>query len=178
MTINNAVHCLHVYTGNGKGKTSTAVGAAVRMRGHGGTVLFAQFLKDGNSGELASLRKLGIEIEAMPAVKGFFSRMSDSEKAACRSCQQKAADSLVSHIRQVQPSMVILDELCVALSLGILTEEEGSALIEAGLQHGETLVTGRGAPEWLMRRADYLTVLKAEKHPYSVGLAAREGIEW
>ena len=117
---------LHVYTGNGKGKTTAAMGLALRSLGHGRRVLIAQFLKDGRSGELAAL-----------------------------------------------------DELNVALSCGMVTQENAEKLIDAALAFGDVVSTGRNAPEWLRARADYVSEIAAQKHPFETEkLAAREGIEY
>ena len=171
-------HALHVYTGEGKGKTSAAVGAAVRFAGHGGRVLFAQFLKNGRSGEREALTKLGVLLPEMPELSGFYTQMEEPTKQASAAAFQKGATALIRIIEQERPGLIVLDELCVALAFAILPEDLARALIDAALSAGETIVTGRGAPEWLTAQADYWTTLSADRHPYATGIGSREGIEW
>lgn len=171
---------LHVYTGDGKGKTTAAMGLALRALGHGRRVLIAQFLKDGQSGELSAIAKLpGAAIYPAQPLKGFVFLMSDEEKRETAAMQCREAQKLTQRILEEKPEMIVLDELCVALSTGMVDEETAGALLDAALSCGETVVTGRGAPEWLEKRADYVSCIKAVKHPYETEkLSARAGIEW
>ena len=169
---------LHVYTGEGKGKTTAAVGLAVRMRGQGGSVLFAQCLKDGRSGELNALWRLGVRIFPMPICDGLFSRLSEADKMRFVQETEAAFGALIGEILG-GADLVVLDELCVALSLGAVTEATARRCIQTALAAGETVVTGRNAPEWLLNMADYVTEMRAMRHPYQTeGLTARRGIEW
>jgi len=170
---------LHLYTGDGKGKTTAAMGLALRSLGHGNKVLVAQFMKTGNSGELTALKKLGATVLTAEPVKGFTFRMDEAQKALTRSQQTAFAQAVTEAIRQARPDTIVLDELGVALTTGMLEEAAARALIEAALESGETAATGRTAPAWLEDRADYLSRVRAEKHPYaSEGLPARKGVEW
>ena len=171
---------LHVYTGNGKGKTTAAMGLAVRSAGHGRRVLVAQFLKDGRSGELAALAKLpGVEIYPMKPIKGFVFAMNEEEKKQTAREQRAQALTLKTHIGQARPELIVLDELNVALSTGMLDRETAEALLDDALSCGDTVATGRHAPEWLIERADYVSEICARKHPFETeGLHAREGIEY
>ncbi len=171
---------LHVYTGDGKGKTTAAMGLALRALGHEKKVLIAQFLKDGQSGELAAISKLpGAEIYPVEPLNGFVFLMSDEEKRETAETQRKEAEKLTKRILEAKPETIVLDELCVALSTGMIDEGTAEALLDAALSCGETVVTGRGAPEWLKNRADYVSCIQAVKHPYETEkLPAREGVEW
>lgn len=171
---------LHVYTGNGKGKTTAAMGLAVRSAGHDRRVLVAQFLKDGRSGELTALAKLpGIEVYPMKPIMGFVFAMNEEEKKRTAGEQRAQALALKTHIEQVRPELIVLDELNVALSTGMLDKETAEMLLDAALSCGDTVATGRNAPEWLVMRADYVSEICARKHPFETeGLAAREGIEY
>ena len=170
---------LHVLTGDGKGKTSAAVGMAVRFSGHGGKVIFAQFLKDGTSGELACLRRLGVVIPGMPVPSGFFSRMSPADRTKLVREYEDAVPSVMDVIRRESPGLVILDELSTALSLGVISEPVGRGLVCLSLSCAETVATGRNAPAWLLSMADYATEFCQLRHPYaSEGLPARPGIEY
>ena len=170
---------LHLYTGDGKGKTTAAMGLALRSLGHGNAVLVAQFMKTGNSGELTALRRLGATVMTAEPVKGFTFRMDEAQKALTRAQQTAFARETIDAIRREKPAAIVLDELAVAISSGMLEEDAARTLIMAALESGETVVTGRNAPAWLEEAADYLSRIRAEKHPYATeGLSAREGVEW
>ena len=171
---------LHLYTGEGKGKTTAAMGLALRSLGHGNRVLIAQFVKDGRSGELRALARLPQALVcAGKPVKGFVSRMTAEEKERTAKEQLEQARALIALMDKERPALVVLDELAMAVHLGLLGDQAAADLIDAGLAHGEVAVTGRCAPDWLHRRADYVSVVTPEKHPYKTeGLKARKGIEW
>lgn len=175
-----AEHRLHLYTGEGKGKTTAAMGLALRALGHGQRVLIAQFMKDGRTGELAALRQVrGVEVFPAKPMSGFTFRMSAAQLEQTRLEQTEQAAQLTTLIADTHPQMVILDELAMAISLGLVGEQEARALLEASLACAETVVTGRSSPDWLREKSDYVSVIKAEKHPYETeGLPAREGVEW
>lgn len=171
---------LHLYMGDGKGKTTAAMGLALRALGHGRRVLVAQFLKDGRSGELTALKTFETcNVYAAKPLSGFVFRMSEEEKAEAMREQNGQAEALCEIIRQLKPQMTVIDELALAAQMGMVSEENARSLIEEALAFGECVVTGRSAPEWLCRRADYVSVISAARHPYHTeGLAAREGIEY
>ena len=170
---------LHVYTGDGKGKTTAAMGLALRAAGHGMRVLAAQFMKRGESGELEGLRRLGVRVLTAPPVEGFTFRMTPEELARTREEQCAFADALREEIEALQPDLVVLDELAVAAALELVDRPRAEALIDAALRTAETAVTGRNAPDWLLGRAAYVSRIAAEKHPYAgEKLPARKGVEW
>ncbi len=172
-------HRLHLYTGDGKGKTTAAMGLALRMLGHGGRVLVASFLKDGTSGELTSLARLGAVMATTAPMEGFLFQMTPEERAREAQRQTAAALRLIEQVREARPLLTVLDELALAVSLGVVQEDAALRLVDEALRWGECVVTGRDAPACLRHRADYASVIAAEKHPYSTeGLTAREGIEW
>ena len=171
---------LHVYTGNGKGKTTAAMGLALRSAGHGNKVLVAQFMKRGNSGELKAFGRFdNVRVMAANPIKGFTSRLSPEDRSSARADQTAFAEEAASQIDLWQPETVILDELGIALALDMVDEEGARKLIDKALSSGETVVTGRAVPEWLTVKADYLSRITAEKHPYATEkLPARKGVEW
>ena len=171
---------LHVYTGDGKGKTTAAMGLALRSLGHGRRVLIAQFLKDGSSGELQALERLdGALVFRTQPLSGFVFRMTAAERARAAQAQTEQALRLAEEIRREKPAMAVLDELGEAVWLEMVTPEAARALIDAALECAETVVTGRDVPEWLLERADYASRISAERHPFQTeGLPAREGVEW
>ena len=170
---------LHLYTGDGKGKTTAAMGLALRSLGHGNTVLVAQFMKNGKSGELNALRQLHAIVMTAEPVKDFTFRMDEAQKARTRAEQTAFAEAVTEAIRRERPQTIVLDELGIAVTSGMLCEETARSLIAAALESGETAATGRDAPLWLEEMADYVSCIVAKKHPYSSeGLTARRGVEW
>ncbi|MBO7386000.1 MAG: cob(I)yrinic acid a,c-diamide adenosyltransferase [Clostridia bacterium] len=171
---------LHVYTGNGKGKTTAAMGLALRSAGHGSKVLVAQFMKKGNSGELKAFGVFdNVRVMTAKPIKGFTSRLSPEDRSSARADQTAFAEEVAAQIELWQPETVILDELGIALALDMVDEEGAGKLIDKALSSGETVVTGRTVPKWLTEKADYLSRITAEKHPYATEkLPARKGVEW
>ena len=169
---------LHVYTGNGKGKTTCAMGLAARALGHDRKVVLVQFLKDDTSGELRSLERLGALRVTRP-VSGFVRNMTSGEKEMTAASQTELAREAIQVIRKVKPDIVVLDELNVAMALGMIPEEMVTQLLDTALDCAETIVTGRNASASLIERGDYVTEFLEIRHPFHTeGLAAREGIEW
>ena len=172
-------HLLHLYTGDGKGKTTAAMGLALRALGQGQRVMVAQFMKNGKSGELAALRQLpGATVVPVEPIQKFVFRMTPEERAAARAQQCAQAESLAALVAAEAPEVLVLDELALAMQMGLVSEESGWALIEAGLRHGEVVTTGRSAPESLLTRADYVSEVVKRRHPYDRGIQARKGIEF
>ena len=166
---------LHVYTGDGKGKTTAAMGLALRSLGHGRRVLIAQCLKDGRSGELAALTTF----ERATVYPGFVFAMTAAQKEEAAKQQNAQAADIQSEAEGLRPALTVLDELNVALACGMVTRENAERLIDAALMFGDVVSTGRNAPEWLREKADYVSEIIARKHPFQTEkLAAREGIEY
>lgn len=173
------VNRLHLYTGDGKGKTTAAMGLALRVLGHGREVLIAQFMKRGTSGELRALKELrGATVHEGALMDRFTFEMSAGELEEARRSQTAETAVIADRIRRIRPSLTVLDELAVAMHLALVPEDAAFALIDEALKWGDTVVTGRNAPERLMQRADYVSLIQKGKHPFDKGLPAREGIEW
>lgn len=170
---------LHLYTGDGKGKTTAAVGLAVRARGHGWRVLFAQFLKGGPSGELDGLRQLGVEILRPSAPHGFWWQLD----AAGRAALAAEHDGILREARAriggaTPPQLLVLDEFTYVCATPMADPELCRAVLDDAAAMGvETVVTGRD-PGDLARRADYLSEVRAVRHPFVRGIPARPGIEF
>ena len=173
-------HKLHLYTGNGKGKTTAGMGMALRFLGHGRSVLIVQFLKKGNSGELTALSRFpGAVLLTAPPLSGFTFRMSEPERRQAAAQQTAFAEEAMERIPVLLPDMILLDELNNAVTLGMVPEPLALSLIDTALRSGETVSTGRIAPESFLSRADYITRMDAVRHPYQTEqLRAREGVEW
>lgn len=171
---------LHIYTGDGKGKTTAAMGLALRMLGTGKEVLIVQFMKQPNSSELVSLKKLpGAHLFEGAVMKGFTYQMDEEALEETRRLQTEQVESIIQAIREIKPAMTVLDELAIAAAYLLVPPGEAMRLIDAGLEYGEVVVTGRSASKELMDKAAYVSVIEARKHPYDdEGLQARKGIEW
>lgn len=167
---------LHVYTGNGKGKTTAAVGLAVRAKSRGLRVLFAQFMKNIEGGETELLRGLGVEIMRFKdVVSPHFN--PDAPKSDIRRHALSAMVELAGAVKGFD--MAVLDEFIHLVQLELITEAEAREFIcsrPAGL---EMVLTGRGAPKWLLDEADYATEMRNIKHPIHGGaVKSRNGIEY
>lgn len=170
---------LHVITGEGKGKTTSAMGMALRMLGNNKPVLIVQFMKQGNSSELASLKKLPLaHVYEGAVMRGFTYQMDDEDIERTGREQTAQINNIIDEINRIKPALIVLDELAVATSYRLVPPEEGMKLIDAGLKYAEVIVTGRGATDALKEKADYVSNIQSVKHPYDEGLPARKGIEW
>ena len=164
---------LHLYWGNGKGKTTAAMGLALRALGHGRRVVIVQFLKDGTSGEIAPLRAAGAAVYACPNAK-FTWLMDVADKAAAREASARALGQALA-----EPfDLLVLDEACAALKSSILDEALLRRAVAFAKNGREVVLTGRDPAPWLQEAADYSTEMRAHRHPYADGVAAREGVEY
>ena len=166
--------CVHLYYGTGKGKTTAAMGLALRALGRGKRVVIVQFLKGRPSGELEPLQRLGAVIFRGKAGQRFVSQMSDAEREETRSLQN---DNL-RRAAALPSDLLILDEACAALQLNMVDEELLRQAVLARPSGRELVLTGRTPSGWMLEAADYITEMRGERHPYDRGLAAREGIEY
>lgn len=174
---------VHIYCGDGKGKTTAALGGAVRAAGRGRRVLIARFLKTEDSGEVMSLGLIP-NITLLPSDQnfGFSWEMSPETKEAAglyyMDCFMTAWNMAVGGKDEARYHMLVLDEVIGAVNLGFVEEQ---ALLEALKKRPENLevvLTGRNPSSALCDQADYLTEMKMHKHPYNAGTPAREGIEY
>ncbi|MCI9227446.1 MAG: cob(I)yrinic acid a,c-diamide adenosyltransferase [Dorea sp.] len=168
---------IHIYYGDGKGKTTAAVGLAVRAAGSGLKVLFFQFLKDNSSNE----RKI---LEALPGVTclpgrepvKFVSKMNGDERIEFRHYNNKALDEIIKFCGPFD--MLILDEALCALNLEVLSEEKLISFIQHKPRGLEIVMTGPRLPDNLLEMADYVTEVRKVKHQFDLGRSARKGIEF
>lgn len=170
---------LHIYHGDGKGKTTCAFGLALRALGRGWTVTVVQFLKSEHSGERFALSSLpGATLLPLPERVTFSFRMTEEERAEARTRYAGQCAGALALARSGQARLLVLDEVCAALNTGLLTLDTVTSLLDALPPDTETVLTGRNPPEELLRRADYITEFVKQRHPYDRGVAAREGIEF
>lgn len=170
----------HIYTGDGKGKTTAAMGLALRALGAGLTVRIFQFCKSRPSGEVGALSKLapGIVRCAQCDIKKFSWDMNAEEKQAWAEAQQALFDEACEAACDKNVDVVILDEALGALHGGGVELSQLAYLIGHRYKGVELVITGRDAPEKLIALADYVTEMRAIKHPHLGGLEARKGIEY
>lgn len=167
---------VHIYCGDGKGKTTAAVGLAVRCVGGGGKVLFVQYLKDGKSSETAVLHNIGgVDVKKCPENMKFVFEMTAEEKAElCRFYRGQFEETAKE---AADYDMIVLDEVLHAVNMGFLPEEELVSFLDKRPCGTEIVLTGRDPSEALCQRADYITDMKKIKHPYDKGVDARKMIE-
>lgn len=170
---------IQIYTGDGKGKSSAAIGQAVRAAGHGFRVGMVCFFKDPQlfgDGEFGPLQKIGISTFLFAKRHPhFYKEMSLGEvREECL----KGLEFIRGLFVDGTWDMLVLDELNIALRDGFLKEEELLALLEAKPQKLELILTGRGATEGIIEKADLVSQIKKIKHPYDQGVQGREGIEY
>lgn len=167
--------CVQVYTGDGKGKTTAALGLSLRAAGAGLKVYIAHFMKKGDYSEMAACRKLGRQVTAEQFGTGRFVRGNpDAEDLA-------AGEAGLMAVRSAMTSgdydLVVADEACVAVAMGVLNEQAVLDLLAARPAGVELVLTGRGASEAILAAADLVTEMRAVKHYYEKGVPARKGIE-
>ena len=165
---------IQVYYGDGKGKTTAAVGQAVRAAGAGMTVCFAQFMKPGTSCELEGLRSLGVRMISGAQSKFSF-QMTTEEKAEARLRNEAILDEALI----LKDDMLVLDEAMDACRLGLLDRDRVLELLREKPQGMELVITGHEPDGDFIELADYVTETVCHKHPYrDEGACARRGIEY
>jgi cob(I)alamin adenosyltransferase len=164
-----------VYTGQGKGKTTAAMGLALRAAGHDRRVYIGQFLKTGRGGEVAALASVGgVDVEQYGVAGCAGSGAGDRQRCSAHDGLDRSLAVLRSGVYDV----VILDEIDVALSCGLLTLGDCLELLDQRPPHVELVLTGRFAPREVIERADLVTEMREIKHYYRRGIAARPGVEY
>jgi cob(I)alamin adenosyltransferase len=165
---------IQVYTGNGKGKTTAALGLALRGAGAGLRVFVGQFLKQGDYSEIKALSRFDtVTVEQFGMGRFVRGRPSNEEKAAARTGYARLCDILTAGAHD----LVIVDEGNVAVTCGLISETELLALMDKKPDTVELVITGRGALPAVMDHADLVTEMKEIKHYYHRGVTARKGIE-
>lgn len=169
---------IHIYTGDGKGKTSAAVGLAVRMAGRGRKVIVARFLKNEDSGEVAGLRALsGVTVIPLEKSFGFVWNMTEEEKQEASAYYRFVWEQAEQAARE-NADLLVLDELMAAWKYAFIDRQRVLSFLACLPERLEVVMTGRNVPEELWELADYITEMKKIRHPYDKGVSAREGIEY
>jgi cob(I)alamin adenosyltransferase len=168
---------IQVYTGNGKGKTTAALGMALRAAGHRLNVLMIQFLKGGIAyGELRGAKRLAPYLKIVPMGRECFVNKKNPHPLDVR-WARKGWELAQRSVRSRKYPMVILDEINVAVDYGLVPLKELTALMKTKPPEVELVLTGRYAHPEVIRRADLVTEMKEKKHYYRKGIESRIGIE-
>jgi len=187
---------VQVYTGNGKGKTTASLGLALRAAGYGFRTSMVQFLKTGYTGEVLALRKFGnLPIEIISYGKKCVNHETHEKEFAegrfesyCRNCftideadKKFCEEALKEGEKRAESGewdVVILDEINIALSFGLVSVERVLEVIGKTHMKTELILTGRNAPKGIIDAADVVNEVSFLKHPYDKGIYARKGIEF
>jgi cob(I)alamin adenosyltransferase len=167
-----------IFTGDGKGKTTAALGMALRASGHGLRALILQFIKaDTSVGELTGLKYLpGVETILMG--RGFVPSPTDPAfREHCQAALQ-GVEKALDAFRSERYDLIILDEICTAMAMGLITEEQVMRLIDQASGGLCLVLTGRGASDRLISKADTVTEMRCLKHGLQEGIAAQKGVEY
>ena len=165
---------VHVYTGNGKGKTTTMLGLTLRATGAGFRVYIGQFLKSGEYSEVKALKQLsGVRIEQYGEVGFIIDEPTEKDIAIAKAGFCKATAAVYSG----QYDVIMLDEINVATDLGLIAVQEVVDLIKEKPQNVELVLTGRNATPEIIAAADLVSEIREIKHYYHAGVMARKGIE-
>ena len=165
---------LHLYYGDGKGKTTAAMGLALRALGSGKRVVIVQFLKGGQSGEIPLLEQLGATVYRGKAGQKFVFQMNEAEKAAAREVQ----NANLAAAKAEPADLLILDEAGSAWELDMVDKDLLRQTVLERPAAQECVLTAHKAPAWMLDAADYSTEMKCHRHPYQKGIKARRGIEY
>ncbi len=168
---------VHLYCGDGKGKSTAAVGLSVRASGAGLPVVFAQFFKDGSSSEIGVLRSLpGVRVLVCERYFGRFRNISEEARAEA----VKAYGDLLEEALAAagERGLLVLDEAVSACNHGVIREERLLDFLRHKPEELEVVLTGRNPSEALLGAADYVTEMRKLRHPFDAGIPARKGVEF
>jgi len=173
---------VHIYTGEGKGKTTAAIGLGIRCLGAGLRVNMVSFLKNPGSSEFCALSRIAPQFQIIIAnqkPRGFYWKLSPAEKTEILKDYQTAYAQILEMITQQACEVLILDEIMAVLKYGIFSVESILLIIQQCRErHIELILTGRNAPIAVLDAADLVTEMKEIKHPMANGTRARKGIEY
>jgi cob(I)alamin adenosyltransferase len=166
---------IQVYTGNGKGKTTAALGLAIRAAGAGLKVFIAQFIKMGEYSEIKALKRFNdlITVEQFGTGRFIKGKPSASDIEAGR----KGIEKIKAAFTSGQNNVVVMEEANVAAKLGLLSVEDILKIMDEKPKDVELVITGRGADSRIIEKADLVTEMKEVKHYFQKGVKARTGIE-
>lgn len=170
---------IHIYTGNGKGKTTASVGLAVRAHAHGLQVMFVQFLKNGLSGEIGILRQLqNIRVYSGQADMKFSNQMDEDDKSRAKALHEHFFQTAVAAVRKGEVDVLIFDEVFGAIATQLLDTDEVYEFVRTKPANLEVILTGRNPEQRFLDLADYISNIQCLAHPFEKGILAREGIDY
>jgi cob(I)alamin adenosyltransferase len=171
---------LIVYTGDGKGKTTAALGMTIRATGYDWKTCIIQFIKGSwKYGEIDGVKKLAPNVELNVMGEGFVGIIDDQKSIEeHRAAAKKALEMAREKMASGDYDLIILDELNVAVNLGLISSDELEELVLGKPERLHLVITGRGAIKWLIDRADLVTEMKEIKHPFRKGILAQKGVDF
>lgn len=171
---------VQVYTGEGKGKTTAAIGQGIRAYGNGLKVYMIQFLKGGKTGELTTIDELGenFKIFRFEKPKDFTWNLSKEELEDLKLEINDGYNFILDVINEEKCDLLIIDEIMAVLSNKFLTVEEVVYILDNKPKNMEIILTGRNVPEEIIQKSNLVTEMKCIKHYFEEGVPAREGIEY
>ena len=173
---------IHIYTGNGKGKTTAALGLALRAIGAGKSVYTAQFLKKGFFSEQKTLDLLSGALKENQKILTEQFGTGRFIRGEADNTEKERASEGVERVLEIMAGgeydLIIMDEAVTAHSLALISDKEIETLLNTKKQNAELVLTGRGLTDFLRKKADLVTDMKEVKHYYTDGVGAREGIEF
>ncbi len=168
---------VHIYCGDGKGKTTACVGLALRSCGAKQKVLFAQFFKNGDSSEVAILKQLdGMNYLCAKQKFGFYFAMNDQQKKAAKQVYTQMFEDIVKDATAYD--VIVLDEIISTYNYGVIDAHLLLDFLKHKPEHVEVVMSGREPQNELLALADYVSEVKHIKHPYEKGIQARKGIDY
>ena len=169
---------IHVYKGDGKGKTTATAGLAVRAAGQDMKVIYLQFLKGGISGEINIMKNLeNITVIRNTKNFDFFMNLSEDEKAGLIAMQNDNLEYAIKLAKSGEYQMLVIDELFSAYNLNTIDREKIKRFLSEKPEKLEVVLSGHDPEDFFIEIADYVTNMEKIKHPYDKGVTARLGIE-
>ena len=169
---------IHVYTGDGKGKTTASVGLGMRAAGRDFKVVMVQFLKSSDTGELKVIEKLdNFEVHRFEIPRGFFWTLNDKEKLELQEDIDKAMQFVKDRLESGDCDLLILDEVMGSIKNKLIDVDKLVSMLKNRKPHMEVVLTGRNVPAEIVEIADYVSEINPIKHPFEKGIPARRGIE-
>ena len=165
---------IHLYYGDGKGKSTAAMGLALRGLHAGKKVVILQFLKNTVTGEICLLEQLGAKVYRGKCGDKFLSGMSEEEKAVTKRMQTENLQAAMAEDADV----LILDEACAVWQKEMIDRDLLQKAVYEKPAKQELILTGRDPAEWMLENADYCTEMQCRKHPFQKGIRARKGVEF
>ncbi len=171
---------IHIYCGDGKGKTTAAIGLSIRALGRDYQVIFLQFLKWQETGEISAFKAFNnlTVIRGENLVHKFTWNMTEEQKKEVTAYQTQQLKQAILHAQNSQCDLLILDEIMASYNLDLIDKDMLKEFILNKPEALELVLTGRDPADYMIEAADYVTEMKKIKHPFDAGIPARLGVEW